>query len=246
MESYNDIELTEQETNEALLKARRDKSARIKTEEYWNEVKKEPQYKRFDVHMIKSFALSKMPEFIVDSITDPILNMLACYFSEDKFFEQNGLSLKKGLALFGGVGVGKTTLMGLFQENHVQSYTVIPCIKLANKYTDEGPEGIERYFSSIKIPVNGNRFGNRELGICFDDLGTETIPAKHFGNDKNVMAELILSRYENRNIPLNQTHITTNLTVDEIEQKYGTRVKDRMREMFNMIEFPIDAKSRRK
>lgn len=243
-ENYSAIELTETEISSALARAKREKSIRIKEEEYWKTVK-EPVYPKYDVEMLKSFALSKKKDFVKDEISEPLLNMLACYFSGDKFFEQGDLTFKKGLALFGGVGVGKTTLMEMFIENHIQSYTVIPCKKISNRYQEDGAEYLEKYYSPTKIAEGGNRFGHKELGFCFDDLGTETIPAKYFGNDKNVMAELLLERYTNRNIPFNQTHLTTNLTVAEIEQRYGTRFRDRMREMFNMIEFPVEAKSRR-
>jgi DNA replication protein DnaC len=75
-------------------------------------------------------------------------------------------------------------------------------------------------------------------------LGTEA-NAKHYGHEKNVMAEIILNRYDN-NLPYHCTHITTNLTADEIKAQYGTRVTDRIREMFNIIKFPVGAKSRRK
>jgi DNA replication protein DnaC len=49
------------------------------------------------------------------------------------------------------------------------------------------------------------------------------------------MADIILNRYDNPKIPHHMTHLTTNLKPDEIEQAYGTRVRSRMREMFNVI-----------
>ncbi|MDA3943267.1 MAG: hypothetical protein PF694_06975 [Bacteroidetes bacterium] len=58
------------------------------------------------------------------------------------------------------------------------------------------------------------------------------------------MAEILLSRYDN--LPFNQTHITTNLNADAIEQTYGSRLRSRMREMFNLIHFPSHAPDRRK
>lgn len=60
---------------------------------------------------------------------------------------------------------------------------------------------------------------------------------KYFGNETNVMAEILLSRYDlliNRKIP---THLTTNLSASEIESAYGNRVHSRMRQMFNLIAF---------
>ena len=57
------------------------------------------------------------------------------------------------------------------------------------------------------------------------------------------MEQILLNRYDN-NLPFKFTHITTNKSVDEIEQMYGTRVRSRMKEMFNMI--VLDGKDRRK
>jgi DNA replication protein DnaC len=71
---------------------------------------------------------------------------------------------------------------------------------------------------------------------CFDDLGTEN-NLKYFGNECNVMTEILLSRYDHFVSRQMITHITTNLTSSEIESLYGTRVRSRMKEMFNLVYF---------
>jgi hypothetical protein len=51
------------------------------------------------------------------------------------------------------------------------------------------------------------------------------------------MGEILLTRYD---IFISQdmiTHITTNLSASEIENAYGSRVRSRMREIFNLISF---------
>ena len=83
--------------------------------------------------------------------------------------------------------------------------------------------------------------------ICFDDLGVETT-GRHFGKDCNGMGEILLSRCDlfvrtcnperSRGV---KTHATTNLNAQELEERYGNRVRSRMRQMFNLISF--DAKS---
>jgi hypothetical protein len=63
---------------------------------------------------------------------------------------------------------------------------------------------------------------------------------KYFGNETNVMAEILLSRYDlliNRKI---QIHITTNLSATEREAPQGHRVRSRMRQMFNLIAFDVE------
>ena len=68
------------------------------------------------------------------------------------------------------------------------------------------------------------------------DLGTEN-NLKYFGNECNVMAEILLSRYDIFISKKLLTHITTNLSATEIEQHYGNRVRSRLREMVNLIAY---------
>ena len=44
----------------------------------------------------------------------------------------------------------------------------------------------------------------------------------------------------------NMTHITTNLNAEEIEDRYGNRVRSRLREMVNVIGFDKNTKDKRK
>ncbi|MGV8830202.1 MAG: ATPase, partial [Breznakibacter sp.] len=80
---------------------------------------------------------------------------------------------------------------------------------------------------------------------CFDDLGTE-LTLKHFGQECNVMTEILSSRYEHYIHNDMITHITTNLNADEIEEVYGLRVRSRLRQMCNLIAFPPDTPDKRK
>ena len=62
------------------------------------------------------------------------------------------------------------------------------------------------------------------------------------------MGEVLLSRYElyldtKRKI---KTHATTNLNAEELEVRYGNRVRSRMREFFNLIAFDTKAVDKRK
>ena len=79
---------------------------------------------------------------------------------------------------------------------------------------------------------------------CFDDLGTEN-SLKYYGNDCNIMAGILLSRYDLFITQKLITHLTTNLNSSEIEQIYGPRVRSRMREMFNLVSFSNDSGDKR-
>ena len=50
-----------------------------------------------------------------------------------------------------------------------------------------------------------------------------------------VMAEILLSRYDLFVSKGMLTHATTNLSASELEERYGNRVRSRMREMFNLV-----------
>lgn len=82
----------------------------------------------------------------------------------------------------------------------------------------------------------GKLYQSKPETICFDDLRTEN-NLKYFGNECNVMAEILLSRYDIFTTKKIQTHITTNLSASEIEKQYGNRVRSRLREMINLIAF---------
>ncbi len=80
---------------------------------------------------------------------------------------------------------------------------------------------------------------------CFDDLGTEN-NLKYYGNECNIMAEVLLSRYDLFISGKLITHLTSNLSASEIEDVYGNRIRSRMREMFNLISFDKDDKDKRR
>lgn len=178
-------------------------------------------------------AKSIIPNFTLDENIEPIFAMLCEYFIS----EESG----KGLMLCGPVGCGKTTLMKIFSENQKQSYAVVSARTPSYEFAKEGFDGIEKYYTEFHL--GQNRFRQSEYGCCFDDLGTED-EKKNFGNSVNVMLEILLNRYDKTKI--GSTHITTNLTADQIKETYGERAASRMRQMFKMITFDINSKDLRK
>ncbi len=250
-------ELTDQEKEEALQVAREAKRDAIERKKYWDKITSEPQYRSYNAAELKNFLehsrTATGKPFKIDNDNEELINRLCLYFAKDpRFNEIPGMSLDKGIALLGNVGVGKSHLMTFFMQNQHQSYVMMNCRQIEGRWCDEASLGkdrprvgvIDRYSHFLQGSVNSNYFGHEELGICFDDLGTETSPSKSYGEEKHVLAEIIMNRYENK-LPYNYTHFTVNLNPKEIEQKYGTRVRDRMREMCNQIFFHKDAKSRR-
>ncbi|WP_207536164.1 hypothetical protein [Desertivirga arenae] len=115
-------------------------------------------------------------------------------------------------------------------------YQLVSAREVCMQFMSQGAPVVQHYSSS------GERIPQV---FCFDDLGSEP-NMKYFGNEVNVMAEIMLSRYDlliHQRIP---THVTTNLSATELEQAYGNRIRSRFREMFNLIAWNPEAKDKRK
>lgn len=187
--------------------------------------------------IVSSKALALNPYYEFDEHVTYALKGLCLYFTLDKRFEERGYgSLDKGILLAGNVGVGKTLMMHLVSRNKRQSFEIVSCRTCSEDFMDEGIEMLYRYYG-IKKALAGTfeYFLQTTLGYCFDDIGTETCPVKYMGNETNVMEKIILTRYDNK-IPFHYTHFTTNLTEEEIENKYGSRAYSRLMSMVNVIE----------
>ncbi len=195
--------------------------------------------------------------FEADESNFEALNAICEYFSDSPEFEKRneGYSLKKGLFLVGPAGTGKTLLMKCLIQNPKRSYRLISCRKIMDLFCQEGRKAIRDY-SSPKYSNNYNSIGpqgapenyfnHRSWGYCYDDFGAED-KGTHFGDTTEVMEQVILDLYENNignSFQYSFFHITSNLTTDQIEARYGTRVRSRMREMFNLI--PLKGSDRRK
>lgn len=168
------------------------------------------------------------------------IQKLICYFLKDEVMAANfNLDLSKGILLSGPVGCGKTTLMTLMRHVAQPNYKFImkTCRDISFEFIKEGYQTIQKY-------SNGNNSYNEYKNYCFDDLGVET-NLKYYGNECNVMAEIILSRYDIFISKQIITHITSNLSATEIETAYGNRVRSRLREMLNLIAFDDNSMDKR-
>ena len=170
-----------------------------------------------------------------------IINALLCYFLQDHFTAARlGLNLQKGILLSGPIGCGKTSLMRLmcFISEPKRRHIMKPCRDVSYEFINDGYEVIHRYSRRFSTRLESNIF-------CFDDLGTEK-NLKYYGNECNVIAEILQIRYELFTSRGLVTHLTTNLNASEIESAYGGRVRSRLREMFNLISFPKEAGDKRR
>jgi energy-coupling factor transporter ATP-binding protein EcfA2 len=162
----------------------------------------------------------------------PIVYKLIAYFLKDEpACFQYGINSNKGILLSGPIGCGKTSLMNLMKYLTAteHKFFVKPCRDISFEFIQDGYQIIHKY--SI-----GKLYQSEPRTYCFDDLGTEN-NLKYFGNECNVMAEILLSRYDLFISKKLLTHITTNLSATEIEKTYGNRVRSRLREIVNLIAY---------
>jgi hypothetical protein len=177
------------------------------------------------------------PHFRIYPEDRGLLFTLLVYATGDKETASGrGIDLKKGILLSGPVGCGKTSLMMLvnFFMPGEKKFQIKAARETGFEFEREGYKTINKYSQSV---------GPSNI-FCFDDLGIEQ-PQKYFGNECNVMAEILLSRYDLFVSKGILTHATTNLSATELESKYGNRLRSRMREMFNLVAFDKNSKDKR-
>lgn len=247
--------------NYAILSAKVDKAARLKNIEYNRRLreaeKKQRPTSKLMFRMIVNKAKKNFRGFVIDDHNRELLRFLFDYFctpisdseeialKQEAWFSEKypGKSLYKGILIQGNVGSGKTSMMNLFNKNIHQSFIMLSCREIAAQYAEKGTPVIKMYSRPISCDHKEN-FGQNELGICYDDMGAEK-NMKYFGNEANVMEEIMQNVYDKPEMR-RKIYITTNLTADDLNNDYGIRVVSRMREMFNVIILPETAPDRRK
>ena len=249
-DTYSDIELTDLEYYSALLEWKKKKYAiiqeqKIKEREAQNrrlfiETKWSPETTEGYIRYRATLIFEK--EYLVDEHNKKIFNLLCSYFSSHESFlslaNEMGVlnpSLKKGLFIAGGIGVGKTWMMKLFSKNQRQVYTIKSAKSIADSFISEGGKSIYKLVECPLLPFNDKEnFCQEKMGLCIDDVGAEEM-GSHFKNTKNVLGDLIELRYTEGNTgPL--FHMTTNLTMIQVKEFYGDRVGSRLRESMNIIQ----------
>ncbi len=245
-EDVDKVELSAEESGMALMRARQKKAGIIKQQQWAARITSPVTYKEPTIESLRAAYINRLDHygnpFILDTHSEPVFNILAKYFTKSKDCE---LSQGKGIMLAGPVGCGKTEIMHFFKYNFYDSFIVISCRDLTYSYSKLGDEAIKRYNGLIPFVDVHLSYGQNKVGVCFDDMGTED-DRRNYGNESNVMADVMLNRYDNKRNLLRKTHITTNLSIAEMEERYGTRVKSRMGEMFNLVTFDAVSKDRRK
>lgn len=169
---------------------------------------------------------------IFESDMDILFTLCNYIIRDEKMCRKMNLDLNKGLLISGPVGCGKTSIMKLLKYlvPHQKAYEVIPCRNIVFSFNHIGFKAIEDYGDSGYF--------------CFDDLGVEPL-GRFFGQDCNVLGEILLSRHDLMLSKKIKTHVTTNLKATELEERYGQRVRSRMKNLFNLVTFKKDSIDKR-
>lgn len=128
----------------------------------------------------------------------------------------------RGLLMTGGCGLGKT-LIG----KHILPLIILGCCRKVVTIT-----------SAAELGKDIDEILCKKL-ICVDDVGTESV-SKIYGNVRCPFAELVDAAEQHGKLLI----ITTNLTVPELQEKYGERTVDRLRAITKFV--PFEGSSLRK
>jgi hypothetical protein len=154
------------------------------------------------------------------------------------------IDLNKGLFLSGKTGVGKTVHIKLLRRlmDLNERFKIKSCQQLSLEYMEQGSNVLMLYGRNYVDYIDRNTINQ---SYCFDELGAED-EVKHYGTTTNVLGQIILMHYElfiNRKV---LSHFTSNLSAPQIEKCYGERVRRRLREMCNWIEYKSTSSDKRR
>jgi DNA replication protein DnaC len=122
------------------------------------------------------------------------------------------------LLIRGISGLGKTFVPRCLENNELKPLAMFSMVAI----TEAVKEGGEFDLQTSKH-------------IYLDDVGTEQTVINHFGTKITLFKDFI-ELYYSKNLPFNRLLISTNCNSNQLEEKYGFRVRSRAREMFNVID----------
>lgn len=132
---------------------------------------------------------------------------------------------RKGLFLKGECGIGKSFGVEILANQFKMPVFKPDDFASVCKELDGNMSDLEDYV------IQGGDFFERPQNIVIDELGSRD-KTKSFGEQFDLMADILDMRYRAFHKYGVLTIVTTNLSDDEIQARYGIRIEDRMREMF--------------
>ena len=187
-------------------------------------------------------------KFVVDDNNRDVLRFLLYYFNgcplAEEVFPGRGYKLHKHIMLQGAVGTGKTLLMQVFSEylnitENPRFFYNLSVTQMVNYYTLHN--NLDRYTFNEE---ENKGFKCEPVNICLNDIGVQS--TKFYGTDTETLTnEFLHARNEIWTQYHKMAHLTTNLTNEQLKQKYRDgfgRLLDRFK-TYNII--PLTGDSRR-
>lgn len=187
-------------------------------------------------------------KFVVDDNNRDVLRFLLFYFNDcpaaEDVFPGRGYKLHKHIMLQGNVGTGKTLLMEVFSEylrytKNPNFFYNLSVTQMINYYTLHN--NLDRYTFNEE---ENRGFQCKPVNICLNDIGVQS--TTFYGMDTKVLTdEFLHARNEIWSQFHLKAHVTTNLSIDQLKEKYKDsfgRLIDRFK-TYNVI--PLGGDSRR-
>jgi len=187
-------------------------------------------------------------KFVIDDNNRDVLRFLLYYFNgcplAEDVFPGRGYKLHKHIMLQGAVGTGKTLLMQVFAEylritENPRAFHNLSVTQMVNYYTLHN--NLDRYTFNEE---ENRGFKCTPVNICLNDIGVQS--TKFYGTDTELLTnEFLHARNEIWTNYHKMAHLTTNLTIEQLKDKYKDgfgRLLDRFK-TYNII--PLAGTSRR-
>lgn len=197
--------------------------------------------------------LREFSDFVVDEYNSKVLRFLLYYFNNcilaESVFPNEHYKLHKNIMLVGEPGTGKTMTMQIFSDylrltNNENFFRNISMTQLMNYHKVYGHIDKYTYNEQKGASTQETYDGVSPFGVCLNDLGLATENQKSFGTLlTQITDEFLFARYEIYQQYGKRYHITSNLTVKELKERFEARLIDRFKS-FNIIE--LHGGSRRK
>lgn len=187
--------------------------------------------------------------FEIDDRNRSVLKFLTYYFNgcplAERVFPNENYKIHKNILLVGEPGTGKTMLMQVFSDylratKNGNYFANVSATQLMNYYKINGH--IDKY--TYNESGSNKMFEGAPVNVCLNDLGLGTEQQKSYGTLlSQVTDEFLFARYEIYQQQGKRYHITSNLTVEDLKNRFEGRLIDRFK-TFNVI--ALTGGSRRK
>jgi hypothetical protein len=165
-------------------------------------------------------------ELIMHEFNQDWIKALCFFTSRDPRFETElKYNFQKGIWVRGEPGRGKTYCVECLQYNELNPILIQSMIEITEAIKRDG----DYILPEFKM-------------LYLDDVGTEELDSKTFGSKITFFKNFIELEYlKNQKKDFSNLIISCNDSFDTIERKYGFRVRNRIKQMFNIVDIPEEA-----